>query len=122
MQSLGSAADPSAASLQALLSSLKSTGGIQQLMSLLFYGASATNGYNADGHYVRIAPIVGSCNAYAKVPVAGCSAKFTATGAAASVAEAAAKLALRSASSSTGALAGLMKYLVGSSNSTASGS
>lgn len=75
---LGAAAEPSAAALQSLTSSLSTTGGIQQLMGLLFYGASATNGYDADGHYVRVAPVVGSCNAYAKVPVAGCLAKFIA--------------------------------------------
>ena len=49
-----------------LLSSLNSSGGIQQLMSLLFYGVDATNGYNADGHYVRVAPVVGPCTAYAR--------------------------------------------------------
>ena len=46
-------------------------------MSLLFYGAAATNGYNADGHYVRLAPIVGPCTAYARRPIAGCSANFS---------------------------------------------
>ena len=37
-------------------------------MSLLFYGVGATNGYNADGHYIRVAPVVGSCTAYARTP------------------------------------------------------
>ncbi len=46
-------------------------------MSLLFYGVGATNGYNADGHYVRVAPVVGACTAYARTPVAGCSANFS---------------------------------------------
>ncbi|HTW13238.1 MAG TPA: MlaD family protein [Solirubrobacteraceae bacterium] len=77
LQSLGNAALPSGQSLEALTTSLKTTGGIQQLMGLLFYGAGATNGYNADGHYVRIAPIVGSCNAYARTPFPGCSANFS---------------------------------------------
>jgi ABC-type transporter Mla subunit MlaD len=120
LKSLGSAALPSSTSLDSLLTSLNTTGGIQQFMGLLFYGASATNGYDADGHYVRIAPVVGSCNAYAKVPVAGCSAKFATTGAAASVATQAARQALRSSSASTSALGGLMRYLVGSGSSTAS--
>jgi ABC-type transporter Mla subunit MlaD len=114
LERLGGAAVPSSTSLKSLLTSLRTTGGIQQFMSLLFYGASATNGYDADGHYVRIAPVVGSCNAYAKVPVAGCSAKFQATGAAASIATRAAHDALRSTSASTDALGGLMRYLVGS--------
>jgi ABC-type transporter Mla subunit MlaD len=109
--SLGSAAAPSAGALESLTSSLKSTGGIQQLMGLLFYGASATNGYDADGHYVRIAPIVGSCNSYAKVAVAGCSANFSTTGVTASVAEQAARQVLRSSSSSSSSLTGLLRYL-----------
>ena len=77
LQSVGSNAEPSSAALQQLLTSLNSTGGIEQLMSLLFYGTGATNGYNADGHYVRVAPVVGSCTAYARTPVAGCSANFS---------------------------------------------
>ena len=77
LQSLGSNAKPSSESLQRLLTSLDSTGGIEQLMSLLFYGTGATNGYNADGHYVRVSPVVGSCTAYARTPVAGCSANFS---------------------------------------------
>jgi len=113
LKRLGSAAVPSSASLDSLLTSLKTSGGIQQLMGLLFYGASATNGYDADGHYVRIAPVVGSCNAYAKVPVAGCSAKFVATGQAASIATQAARQALKTRSASTSALGGLLRYLVG---------
>lgn len=117
LESLGSAAVPSSTSLDSLLTSLNTTGGIQQFMGLLFDGASATNGYDADGHYVRIAPVVGSCNAYAKVAVAGCSAKFATTGKAASIATQAAHEALRSTSTSTGALGGLMRYLVGSGSS-----
>jgi ABC-type transporter Mla subunit MlaD len=112
--SLGSAAVPSSEALESLTSSLKSTGGIQQLMGLLFDGASATNGYDADGHYVRIAPVVGSCNGYAKVAVAGCSANFSTTGVAASVAEQAARQVLRSSSSSSSSLTGLLRYLTGS--------
>ena len=121
LESLGKAAVPSSTSLNTLLTSLNKTGGIQQFMGFLFYGASATNGYDADGHYVRIAPIVGSCNTYAKVPVAGCSAKFASTGAAASVATQAARQALRSSSASTTALSGLMRYLVGSGGTSTTG-
>jgi virulence factor Mce-like protein len=121
LKSLGSAAVPSSTSLDTLLTSLNTTGGIQQFMGLLFYGASATNGYDADGHYVRIAPVVGSCNAYAKLPVAGCSAKFAAAGTAAAVATQAARQALRSTSASTSALGGLMRYLVGGGSTSGTG-
>ena len=128
LQKLGSAAAPSSASLESLTKSLKSTGAIQNFMGLLFYGAGATNGYNADGHYVRIAPIVGSCNAYARTSFAGCSANFLKSASAAAVADAAAletsttgKIADEAVrevddhnGASTSALSGLLRYLIGS--------
>ncbi|HLY50939.1 MAG TPA: MlaD family protein [Solirubrobacteraceae bacterium] len=77
LKRLGSATAPTAVSLAKLLTSLQQTGGIQQLMGLLFHGTSATNGFDAEGHYVRTDVLVGGCTAYAKVPVPGCSADFT---------------------------------------------
>ncbi|MGI8713586.1 MAG: MlaD family protein [Solirubrobacteraceae bacterium] len=74
---LGTAAVPTASSLQRLLVSLRSTGGIQQLMSLLFQGAAATNGFNSLGHYTRAEPLTSSCTGYAPTTVPGCSANFS---------------------------------------------
>ncbi|MHB1571318.1 MAG: MlaD family protein, partial [Solirubrobacteraceae bacterium] len=51
LRQLGSAGRPTSANLQELLQSLQSTGGIQQLMMLLFNGAVAANGFNSLGHY-----------------------------------------------------------------------
>jgi phospholipid/cholesterol/gamma-HCH transport system substrate-binding protein len=125
LQSVGSSAQPTAQALRKLLDSLNSTGGIEQLMSLLFYGAGATNGYNADGHYVRFAPVVGSCTAYARTPIAGCSADFSSSGAtqASPAAMSIARRALdavvaRSSASTAGAatLRGLLHYLTGSTD------
>ena len=119
LQGVGNAAAPSSLALQKLLTSLNSSGGIQQLMSLLFYGVGATNGYNADGHYVRVAPVVGSCTAYARTPVAGCSANFSGTSAAAAAVAARAVsevLGSRSGSSKSrqaAPLGGLLHYLTG---------
>jgi ABC-type transporter Mla subunit MlaD len=118
LQTVGNSAAPSAQALQKLLSSLDSSGGIQQLMSLLFYGVGATNGYNADGHYVRVAPVVGSCTAYARTPVAGCSANFSGTSAAAAAVAASAVSEVLGASSSpkrrqAAPLGGLLRYLTG---------
>jgi hypothetical protein len=116
---VGSSAAPSAQALQKLLTSLKSSGGIQQLMSLLYYGVGATNGYNADGHYVRVAPIVGACTAYARTPVAGCSANFAgSSSAAAAVAARAVSEVLGPGSGSSkreqaAPLGGLLRYLTG---------
>ncbi len=83
---VGTQTKPAAASLQKLLASLNSTGGIEQLMNVLYEGTAAGNGFNSLGHYVRVEPITGSCTDYASTPVAGCSANFhNATASAASV-------------------------------------
>ena len=120
---LGNAGVPSFTALDRLTASLKKTGAIQQLMSLLFYGTAATNGFDSVGHFVRTEALVGGCTAYAKTPVPGCSANFTQTGAAADVASAAGTPQLqrivRAARTSgiqpstTGALSGLLHYLIG---------
>ncbi len=96
-RSVGNSAEPSSQSLHKLLSSLDSSGGFTQLMSLLFYGTGATNGYNADGHYIRLSPVVGSCTAYARAPIPGCSANFSGASAtqASSAAVAVARKAVR---------------------------
>jgi phospholipid/cholesterol/gamma-HCH transport system substrate-binding protein len=117
LNTLGKAVQPTGQSLDTLLQSLNKSGGIDQLMNLLFYGATATNGYNADGHYVRFSPIVGSCTAYATRPIPGCSADFSgATAAASAIAAKAVNETLGKASRSQAApLGGLLSYLTGRS-------
>ena len=118
----GNAGVPAFTSLDRLTSSLQSTGAIQQLMTLLFNGTGATNGFDSSGHYVRTEALVGGCTAYVKVVVPGCSANFTHTGAAADIASASPKVArvVRDAratgikASTTVALGGLLHYLIGS--------
>ncbi len=85
LNKLGTAAKPTAKSLARLTTSLDNTGGIQQLMGVLFNGAVAGNGFNTLGHYVRDEPLVSSCTTYAITPVPGCESTF---GAAASAAAA----------------------------------
>lgn len=111
LRSLGSAAQPSSQLLSRLTASLNSTGGIQQLMRVLFYGTQATNGFNQDGHYLRTNILTGSCNGYARTPTAGCSANFAGSKASAAVARA----AVRSTGKARSAphLSGLLHYLVG---------
>ncbi len=118
LEDVGTSTAPSAQALQKLLSSLNSTGGIEQLMSLLFYGVGATNGYNADGHYIRVAPVVGACTAYARTPVAGCSANFSGASSAsqAVAAQAVADVFGKKGASKVGQaapLGGLLRYLTG---------
>ncbi len=76
LRSLGRAGQPTASNLQKLTTSLDSSGGIEQLMALLFRGTSAANGFDSLGHYVRDEPLVSSCTNYATTPVPACSADF----------------------------------------------
>jgi len=77
LKKLGSASEPTAKSLDKLTASLNNTGGIQQLMNVLFSGAVAGNGFNSLGHYIRDEPLVSTCTNYATTPIPGCSSNFT---------------------------------------------
>ncbi|HYB27800.1 MAG TPA: MlaD family protein [Solirubrobacteraceae bacterium] len=79
LNQLGTQAAPAATTLDRLTASLSKTGAIGQLMALLFYGTSATNGFDSLGHYVRDELLVSDCTGYATSPVPGCSANFTET-------------------------------------------
>jgi ABC-type transporter Mla subunit MlaD len=82
LNKVGTQAEPASKSLDQLLESLNQTGAIEQLMSVLFWGTSAANGFDADGHYVRAEPMVGSCSSYRKTPVPVCTSTFGAAAAA----------------------------------------
>jgi ABC-type transporter Mla subunit MlaD len=131
LNNLGVQAEPASKSLDQLLESLNQTGAIEQLMSLLFYGTSAGNGFDADGHYVRAEPLVGGCASYQKVPVQICDAHFNQSDAA-DVASAeqsstsapdtqvteteriAEKAVTSPGSGESATMAGLLRYLIGS--------
>ena len=130
LNQLGTAGQPTSANLQKLTSSLDNTGGIEQLMRLLFNGAIAGNGFNQLGHYVRDEPLVSSCTNYATTPVPGCSSDFTQasatsasvasdrrTGKAATKADRVVAQAVQSAgeqSRSGASMQGLLSFLMGS--------
>ncbi|HEY1522900.1 MAG TPA: MlaD family protein [Solirubrobacteraceae bacterium] len=138
LERLGRATAPSATLLARLLASFKNTGGIEDLMSLLINGAGATNGFDADGHYIRTESLFGSCTPYAVKPVFGCSSLFSTTASAAADVgasaagahsggasakahpSAATQVALRvlhkqksTGTDSSGTLSGLLQYLIG---------
>jgi hypothetical protein len=124
LRRLGDAGQPSSANLERLLQSLNTTGGIEQLMGLLFNGAAAGNGFNSLGHYVRDEPLVSSCTNYATTPVPGCSSNFSGASTSAGVRAAAtgsdavvsaAVKAVPSSSASSAALHGLLGFLLGGS-------
>ncbi|MDA0162805.1 MlaD family protein [Solirubrobacter ginsenosidimutans] len=76
LRGLAKAVLPVGVTLRQVLESFQETGGIERLMDYIFYQASAVNGFDAVGHYLRAALIVNQCATYVQVPVAGCSAKF----------------------------------------------
>ncbi|HLH66835.1 MAG TPA: MlaD family protein [Solirubrobacteraceae bacterium] len=88
LRSLGAVGRPASANLALLLESLQHTGAIDQLMALLFNGAVAGNGFDSLGHYLRSEPLVSTCTNYATSPVPGCSADFGQAAAAAASATA----------------------------------
>jgi ABC-type transporter Mla subunit MlaD len=125
LNQLGTQAAPAAASLDRLTASLSKTGAIGQLMALLFYGTTASNGFDSLGHYVRDELLVSDCTGYATTPVAGCSAKFT-KGSASAAIDATAATAATATHARTGAsdaqagsglttapLQRLLSYLIG---------
>jgi len=115
---LGTQAAPAASTLDRLTASLDKTGAIGQLMALLFYGTTATNGFDSLGHYVRDELLVSDCTGYATSPVPGCSSNFAKGGATAadvSIARTAVARADTSQVTSAGAapLGRLLNYLIG---------
>jgi phospholipid/cholesterol/gamma-HCH transport system substrate-binding protein len=101
---LGQQGVPSATLLDQLLTSIDQTGGIEGLMSVLFNGTNAGNGFDALGHYARSEPLVGDCTAYTQRAVLGCSANFKkASGTASDAAPPSAAAAATSTFAGTGA-------------------
>ncbi len=86
LRRLGIQAVPASGSLDRLTASLDRTGAIEYLMSLLYYGVSATNGFDRLGHYARTEPLVGQCTTYDTQAISGCSANFAGSGGAADAA------------------------------------
>ncbi len=76
-ESLGKASKPFAANFAGLLTSVRSTGGLERLLDLIFLGANDANGYNALGHFVRVDGVGKLCAVYKTVMTsAECNANF----------------------------------------------
>jgi phospholipid/cholesterol/gamma-HCH transport system substrate-binding protein len=84
LKSLGSAGKPFGNNLAELLTSLRSSGGLERLLDFIFLGANSTNGYDALGHFLRSEVIANACLTYAVSTANACqNAKlFNATGSA----------------------------------------
>jgi virulence factor Mce-like protein len=93
LKSFGQAAKPFAGNLSGLLTSVRSTGGLERLLDLIYLGAGSVNGYDALGHFLRAEGVGNTCLTYSIAPSSGCkTGKFvsssgsSATAAAASAA------------------------------------
>jgi phospholipid/cholesterol/gamma-HCH transport system substrate-binding protein len=81
LQALGSVGKPFASSFSELLTSLRSSGGLERILDFIFLGTGSTNGYDALGHFLRSEGIGNACIAYVVTPGPGCGAKlFSTTG------------------------------------------
>ncbi len=103
LQSLGSAANPFASNLSELLSSLRSTGGLERLLDLVFLGGGGLNGYDSLGHFVRAEIVAKPCVGYQVAPQGGCSANFFKTEGSAASAQGSAASAQGSVASASAA-------------------
>ena len=89
LSSFARTAKPVAKNLDAVTTSLQSTGGIQRLMDFIFYQVAATNGFDSIGHFLRTELLVNTCSTYSVQPVAGCNANFHSASASSAAATAA---------------------------------
>ncbi len=76
IRSLGSAAKPFSGNLAELFSSLRSTGGLERLLDLIFLGAGTTNGYDALGHFLRAEGVANLCLSYQLTANGNCDGKL----------------------------------------------
>lgn len=102
LRSFASQAKPLTGNLEALLTSLRTTGGIERLMDFLYFQAAATNGYDSLGHYLRAIFVLTNCTTYVTTATPGCSANFEKPATGAGVAKAS---AARASSGSTPSVA-----------------
>ncbi len=76
LEALGGAVKPFASNFAALLSSVRSTGGLERLLDFIFLGTNSANGYNSLGHFVRTVGVGKLCSAYKVHSQSGCEANF----------------------------------------------
>lgn len=99
---LGKEAKPFSFNAAELLSSLRSTGGLERILDFIFLGAGSTNGYDALGHFLRSEAVGNGCLTYAITPESKCgSSKLFSTGSGATAASTRATAASTHSSSGT---------------------
>jgi ABC-type transporter Mla subunit MlaD len=79
LRKLNTELKPVAGDLRDVLVSFQKNQGLERLLDYIFFQATAVNGFDTAGHFLRAALIVNTCSEYAVAPVGGCSANFTTT-------------------------------------------
>jgi len=80
LDTFAEAAQPVADDLEAILTSLRKTGGPERIMDYAFFQVAAINGFDRLGRSLRAGLVVNLCATYATTPTAGCSANFGGSG------------------------------------------
>jgi phospholipid/cholesterol/gamma-HCH transport system substrate-binding protein len=87
LAALGKEAKPFSFNAAELLTSLRSTGGLERILDFIFLGAGSTNGYDSLGHFLRTEAVGNGCLTYGIVPESKCaSSKLFSTGSSATLA------------------------------------
>ena len=81
LAALGKEARPFAFNASELLTSLRSTGGLERILDFIFLGANAANGYDQLGHFLRSEAVGTTCLTYVVISESKCaSSKLFNTG------------------------------------------
>ena len=73
LATLGKEAKPFSFNASELLTSLRSTGGLERILDFIFLGAGSTNGYDSLGHFLRSEAVGTACLTYAVTTASACA-------------------------------------------------
>jgi phospholipid/cholesterol/gamma-HCH transport system substrate-binding protein len=73
LAALGKEAKPFSFNASELLTSLRSTGGLERILDFIFLGAGSTNGYDSLGHFLRSEAVGTACLTYAVTTASACA-------------------------------------------------
>lgn len=73
---LGDSLGRAGGDLDDLTTSFADNDGVERLLELIFYGASALNGFDELGHYARVEFLTGACSEYTAEGFFGCDAQW----------------------------------------------
>jgi virulence factor Mce-like protein len=67
---------PVGATLAGVLTSFQKNSGLERFLDYIYYQATAVNGFDSIGHYLRAGLIVNTCSTYSVEALQGCTANF----------------------------------------------